>query len=324
MVKKYKITLAFFKLIRFSNLLVMAATMFLMRFAILKPILGIYELEPQMPLHDFILMVLAILLIAAGGYIINDYFDRKSDYINRPGQVIVGRLIKRRYAQFFHIFFSALGLILGAYAAYEVGRLNFSIIFIFAVVALWFYSLTYKKQLIIGNVIVSLLVAMVPLMVLIFEIPLLAENYKLHIIAKEIDFSPLNKWVIAFSVFAFVVNLIREIVKDIEDAQGDLYLGRESIPLKFGVKASKIIVGTLVLLTIGTLILLLIKVLNDKYSLIYVIAFVILPLGYLLMKLIMAKEKQHYRHLSSLLKLIMLTGVMYSLLVSYIIKSFIT
>ncbi|MBN2523349.1 MAG: geranylgeranylglycerol-phosphate geranylgeranyltransferase, partial [Bacteroidales bacterium] len=247
MVKQLKICLAFLRLIRLPNLVIIAITQYFMRWFILKPLLSVSDFKVQLNTLQFSLLVLSTVLIAAAGYIINDYFDRKTDLINRPGRVIVGRLIKRRYAMAFHIVFSTLGILAGTYLAYSIHRLSLGIVFIFATVVLWFYSTTYKRQVVIGNLIISMLVGFVPLMVLLFEFPLLVKRYELYILASGVNFSYLIFWVVSYTIFAFIVNLIREIIKDIEDFEGDYVFGRQTIPIAWGLQIAKwIVIGLIV------------------------------------------------------------------------------
>jgi 4-hydroxybenzoate polyprenyltransferase len=276
----------------------------------------------QLNTLQFSLLVLSTVLIAAAGYIINDYFDRKTDLINRPGRVIVGRLIKRRYAMAFHIIFTFLGILAGAYLAYTIHRLSLSIVFIFASTVLWFYSTTYKRQVLIGNLVISVLVGLAPLLVLLFEFPLLVKRYELHILASGITFNYLIFWVGSYSVFAFIVNLIREIIKDIEDFEGDYIFGRQTIPIAWGVKTAKLIVIALIIIMIAPIVYLLIYHLADKISFVYIVLFIIVPLIMLAFGVSWASNKKQYHILSQASKLIMLAGLIYCPIVNYIISSF--
>ena len=153
--------------------------MFLMRYGIIESLLYAKSLELglnnhlvlQLSFSDFILLIMATGLITSAGYIINDYFDRKTDMINKPYKVIVGRFIKRRIAMVLHSVFNILGIIAGTYISYKNGLKFMSIIYIIASGILWFYSTNYKKQIIVGNLIVALLTAMIPMLVILYEIP---------------------------------------------------------------------------------------------------------------------------------------------------------
>ncbi len=321
MVKQLKITLAFLRLIRYPNLIIIAITQYFIRWFILKPLLSITDFQVQLNTLQFSMLVLSTVLIAAAGYIINDYFDRKTDLINRPGRVIVGRLIKRRYAMAFHIIFSVLGILAGTYLAYSIHRLSLSIVFIFASLVLWFYSTTYKRQVLVGNFIISALIGLVPMMVLLFEFPLLVKRYQLYILASGINFDYLIFWVGSYAIFAFIVNLIREIIKDIEDFEGDYVFGRQTIPIAWGVRTAKWIVIALIVIMILPIVYLLVYHLSDKISFVYIVLFVIVPLIMLAFGVSWASTKKQFHILSQSSKLIMLSGLLYCPLVNYIIAA---
>lgn len=322
MVKQIKILLAFFRLIRLPNLLIIAITQYFIRWFILKPLLTVGGFHVQLDRKEFLLLVLSTLFISAAGYIINDYFDRKTDLINRPGKVIVGRLIKRRYAMAFHIIFSAIGILLGVYLSYKIGRLSLSIIFFFASGVLWFYSTTYKRQLVLGNLIIALLVGIVPMLVLLFEFPLLVQCYRLYVLASGVNFDYLVFWVASYSSFAFLLTLIREIIKDIEDFEGDFVFGRKTIPIVWGTKIATWIVIFLITVTIAPIFYLLVFHLADKISFVYIVFFIVVPLIILAFGVFWAHNRKQYHFLSQLTKVIMLTGLMYCPLVNYIVQSY--
>jgi 4-hydroxybenzoate polyprenyltransferase len=319
MVKQIKILLAFLRLIRLPNLAIIAITQYFIRWFILKPLLVTAGFKVQLSTLQFAMLVISTVAIAAAGYIINDYFDRKTDLINRPGKVIVGRLISRRYAMFFHIFFTALGILAGAAVAYSIHRLSLTIVFIFAAGVLWFYSTTYKSQVLVGNLVISALVGIVPLMVLLFELPLLVKKYQYYTIVQGIDFGYLIVWVCAYAGFAFMINLIREIIKDMEDFEGDAIFGRKTIPIAWGMKISRDIVIVLIGLTILPILYILYFHLDDKISFTYIILFIIVPLLLIAFGTFWAATKQQYHTLSQMVKLTMLTGLLYCPVADYII-----
>lgn len=319
--------ISFFKLIRFPNLLIVAATQYLMRFAVIGAILGFYnngadgafEFVLQMSEFDFFILVLSTVCLTAGGYVINDYFDTKTDSLNRPKTVIVGNTISRRSAMAIHIVLNVIGVLGGAYVSYVVGYKLFGLIFIGVTGILWYYSTTYKRQFLIGNVIVALLTALVPLMVALFEIPMLNKAYSGLLIEYDHNFNSIFNWVAAFSFFAFFTTLIREIIKDVEDFEGDNAYGRRSLPIVLGVFYTKIIILTLVAITIAALVYIyLLYLQGSSLTLWYLIAAQLIPYILLIVKTITAKTKRDYWLASLLVKLIMLFGVLYSLIAAYI------
>jgi len=170
--------LAFLKLIRIQNLLIVAVTQYLMRYAVIEPILKINEFELQMTDFEFFILVFATVCLTAAGYVINDYFDTKTDKLNRPGTVVVGKSITRRSAMTIHMILNILGVIAGFYVSYKIGLYQLGMIFLIVSGILWYYSTSYKRQFLIGNILVAVLTGLVPLMVILFEMPELNKTYR--------------------------------------------------------------------------------------------------------------------------------------------------
>src|SRR4051812_14716651 len=160
-----KLLSAFFRLIRGLNLLFIALTQVLFQYCIVIPMFRFSQTSPALPLRHFVLLVLSSVLIAAAGYIINDYFDLNIDRINKPSKIVVERLIKRRWAIIWHWLFSFGGVLLGFYVGWKAGAFWLGFANMGCVLALWLYSTTFKKKLIVGNTLISLLTAWVVLVV---------------------------------------------------------------------------------------------------------------------------------------------------------------
>jgi 4-hydroxybenzoate polyprenyltransferase len=320
---------ALLKLIRWQNLLVVILTMFLMRYAILDSILGkmtagLYSsggkdsaMALQMPLFDFIMLVFAVVLIAAGGYVINDYFDIKTDLINR-GKVIVGTKIPRRQAMMWHNILNIVGVAAGFYISWKAGYLWMGILFLLVSGLLYFYSASYKRQFLIGNVIVAALTAMVPMLVVLYEAPYLFGYYAVNAI-KLPDLGIIFWWVGGFAVFAFITTLTREIIKDIEDFEGDVAYGRNTIPVVIGILTSKIVSVCLIVITIVMLGLVWYFFVNDYVTLIYLSAFVVIPLIFVIYQVLISKSRKELHSASRLMKIIMLAGIFYSVVVKVLL-----
>src|SRR5665647_3443600 len=181
----------FLKLIRWQNLILIISSMILMRYAVLAPLVskigvmlikGSGEEIPmvlQLPWYDFILLVAATVFITAGGYVINDYFDIKTDLINK-GKVIVGTKIPRRQAMMWHNIFNIAGVATGFYISWKAGYILLGAIFLIVSGLLYFYSASYKRQFLIGNIIVAILTAMVPMLVVFYEWPALYKYYAVN------------------------------------------------------------------------------------------------------------------------------------------------
>ena len=154
---------ALLRLIRYRNLIIIALTQYMMRYFVIWPILKVNGFELQMDRWHFLLLVLSALLITAAGYVINDYFDTRTDMLNRPETVVVGRSVSRRSAMLLHIILNIAGVGLGIYLSLYIGILSLGVAYLLAAGLLWFYSTTYKRQFLIGNLIVAVFTAMVPL-----------------------------------------------------------------------------------------------------------------------------------------------------------------
>ncbi len=311
----------YFKLVRYPNLIIIVLTQYLMRWGIMEPILGVNQFELQLSSFHFLLLVLSTVTITAAGYVINDYFDTHTDLLNKPRQVLVGTKIHRRFAMIFHIVLNVIGVGLGFYISFHVGMPYLGFVFLVVVGLLWFYSTTYKRQFLIGNLLVALLTAVVPLMVPLFEIPLLNVTYRDILIEHQTNFMYLLYWVLAFSFFAFLTNLMREIIKDMEDFEGDRVYGRNSLPVVLGMKGSRVVVNTLALSTMAGLAYAYFRFLGDAISAVYFSLFLWLPLLFLIIKTIKADNKGDFRLLSHILKGMMLLGVLYALVARYIIQT---
>jgi 4-hydroxybenzoate polyprenyltransferase len=320
---------AFLKLIRWPNLLIVILTMVLMRYAILEPILSklsvamytlggaVNYMTLQSPWYDFAVLVAATVLITAGGYVINDYFDIKTDLINR-GKVIVGSKIPRRQAMMWHNIFNIAGVAAGFYVSARTGYIWMGILFMIVSGLLYFYSASYKRQFLIGNLIVAILTAMVPMLVVIFEAPVLYQFYAISAV-KIPDLSITIFWVGGFAIFAFITTLCREIIKDIEDFEGDVAYGRNTVPVVIGVLSSKIIAVCLVFVTILMLYLVWYFYLNDIITLLYVSLAIALPLVYVIFQTIFSKSRKQLHSASRIMKIVMLSGILYSVVVKVIL-----
>ncbi len=318
----------YLKLVRLPNLLMVPFTMYLLRYGIIKPALKYsyspaigHEVVTQFPDKLFLILVLINILLGAAGYVINDYFDRKIDSINRPQRVIIGNTIHRRFAIILHFTLNSVAVLLGGYLSWHFKKPVIAIAYLMIAGIFWLYSTTYKKQFLIGNIIVALGTAMIPLQVAYFELLTLNATYADLLIANNISFKILFYWIAAFAFFAFLTNLLREIVKDIEDFEGDLSYGRSTLPVIAGIKISKIVTIVLIFFIIWLLSFFYFKFLNDNLSKWYFAIAVILPLLISAFLLVRASIEKHYHRISWLIKVIMLTGVLYAAVAGYIMQT---
>jgi len=316
------------KLTRPLNLAIIALTMWLMMYYVLRPFVEVNGYELQLPTDKFLLLILATVLIAAAGNVINDYFDQRTDRINRPRDIIVGVQVKRRVAMAVHQIFNLAGLCLAFYISWSVGIWKLSIVHFFAAGSLWFYSVQFKRELIIGNVMVALLAALVPILVGIYEIPLLIREYGAEVAQyfkitrpgedPSVYFKYMFYFIFGYAAFAFALNLIREMQKDMADVKGDMRIGAKTVPLVYGIKNAKRITGVLIVATIIGLVVLQQLVVDDIYSLLYLLVAVVVPLAASLLFNHFAVRRPDFVKAGNALKVAMLGGLIYSIVHYYI------
>jgi len=322
----------YLRLIRLPNLLIIVVTQYLMRFCIVSPLLVqirqslIWQYDAHLPLFklqfsslDFALLVFATVCLTAAGYVINDYFDIKTDILNHPSSVIVGKIVPRRTAMIIHLVLDITGVVIGFYLASRIGRPWIGTLFLLVAGLLWFYSTTYKRQLLLGNILVAILTAMVPFMVVLFEVPMLNRVYGQLMSAYQASFGLIIIWVSGFSLFAFLTTMTREIIKDIEDFEGDRAYGRNTLPVVIGIRWSRAVVVILACLTITAISLVYVYYLRDRITLIYAVVLLLLPLLVIIYLMINTDGPAHFHRASLLMKGIMLAGVLYALPACFIL-----
>ena len=316
----------FIKLIRIQNLLIIAATQYLLRYFIIKPLVEADGFELVISHLDFFLLSLSTVLIAAAGYVINDYFDLKIDRINKPEKVIIDKYIKRRVAMGAHVVMNTLGFFIGLYVAYAVGNWNLAFIQIFAILSLWFYSTNFKYDLLAGNVIIAMMAALIPLMVGLYEVPLLNRDlqimYSQMLEVFDYNFNKIAFWTIGYAIFAFFMTFAREITKDMADIEGDEAYEATTLPIKWGMTAAKSIASFFYVLVIVGVITVQQIILPDKITLGYIVIFICLPLVYNIYLTFKSSERKQFLRASNLNKAISLFGILYALLFSEILSQF--
>jgi 4-hydroxybenzoate polyprenyltransferase len=296
-----------------------------MRYCIIAPFLKINNFVLQLDEIHFVMLVFATVLIAAAGYVINDYFDTHTDRLNRPDQVVIDKQVPRRYAMLIHLLMNLFGVGLGVYLSFYIKVPGIAVLFIITAGLLWFYSTDYKRQFLIGNILVSFMTAAVPMLVILFEMPLLNKVYGLTMIRSQANFNYIFFWISGFGFFAFITTFLREIIKDLEDFEGDSAYGMNTLPIVLGIKSTKIILFSLIGICMASLFWVLLKFILFSQDFIdyisggYFLLFLFTPFIFLLIKLINASTKRDYYFASQLTKIIMLAGIFYAFAVRYIV-----
>ncbi|MBN1340922.1 MAG: geranylgeranylglycerol-phosphate geranylgeranyltransferase [Bacteroidales bacterium] len=301
----------FIKLIRPINLLIMMLTEILTRHCIISPFFRLNDAAPAMGYFDFALLVLSTLLIAAGGYIINDYYDSEKDKINKPESMIIGKEISHKSALKIYLGLTGSGILTGFYISYKVDYQLLGFVFLAIALMLWFYTTNYQKTALTGNVVIGLLSAMVIVIVWIFEFFALRSSPLIYaqVMNKLGAITPL---ITGYSFFAFLVSVIREILKDCEDAEGDKKAGFRTCPVVKGIKTA----GQITALT-GFLCILLLGYAQHwlfikGFDLVFwYLLIVVQPfLFYLVYLSLKASSKEEFRFAANTAKITMVAGIL--------------
>lgn len=251
------------------------------------------------------LLILATISIAAAGNIINDIYDVATDNINKPDKVIVGKTIPEKTAYTLFMACNCIGIAVGFYISHSVGKSAFFTIFVLISALLYMYAFYLKSIVLVGNILISILVATSILIVGLFElIPTITE------FNRDIQIT-FFKLIMDYAVFAFMINLLREMVKDIEDIDGDYQTGIYTLPIAIGRERTRNLVVVLNSISLAILIFYTVSgFYKQPLMLIYFLGAVIGPLMYVGIKLCSATTKPHFHHVSTLYKWIMLFGML--------------
>ncbi len=264
---------------------------------------------------DFFLLVFSTTLIAAAGNIINDYFDRKADRINKPERLIIGKFVKRRVAILTHVLINLFAFSVAAYLSWKLETFGYVFIHLMTINMLWFYSMYFKRKFLIGNVMIAGMTAMVPLLVGFYYDQSISSgalevnnfNDGLTFISAKIIILVLS---VALAGFAFIINLGREIIKDMEDIPGDEVLKARTIPIVLGIKSSRWIVT--VILTLAALFTILLVLMFPRIGTLGFLS--IFAAGALvivaIITILLGDTKKHYKLANNWLKLAMIAGLL--------------
>jgi 4-hydroxybenzoate polyprenyltransferase len=266
---------------------------------------------------QYILLVLATVCIAAGGYIVNNIFDVETDTENKPESVIVGKFISETKAYNWYIGFTVIGVAIGFYLSNVIDKPSFASVFIIIAATLYFYATSLKQSLLIGNFIVALLLSFSVIIIGIFDLFPITNEENRPIMGLLFGI------LLDYAIFAFIINFIREMVKDLQDVEGDLNQGMNTLPIVFGVKRTAKLVFGLSFIPV----ILILNYINSNlfasgliYGTLYGLVFILAPLFYFTVKIWSATTKQDFHHLSTVLKWILFFGILSIVVISLNIK----
>lgn len=304
---------AFFKLTRWSNLLMIAIMMLIVYYCLMSPLFvsGIASVMPSPP--AFLLLLISLVFIVAGGYVINDLFDVEIDKLNKPDKLIVTKNFTEKETKISYIMLTTIGLASGLVSSLMIEKNDFLTLFALLsllVALLYSYSSTYKKKFFVGNLIVSLSVAFAVFLPWLFELLYLSDNLLVLSASKELMMGVLP-FVLIYTAFAFLMTLIREIIKDAEDYKGDSVTRCRTIPIVLGINKTK----TILCIMVVALMLLLFYYSFILFNLKLYVAFAMMLLIvvcsiFLLVKIYKADVKNDFHFMSGLSKIMMLIGIL--------------
>ncbi|HEY6502401.1 MAG TPA: geranylgeranylglycerol-phosphate geranylgeranyltransferase [Chitinophagaceae bacterium] len=296
---------AFFRLVRLPNLFFIALTQTLFQFCIYIPLYR--EALTEKDIYQFAFLVLASLFIAAAGYAINDYFDINIDEVNKPQKMVVDKIIHRRWAIAWHFMLSGGGIILTALAVPILQKWYLILANIFCVALLWLYSTKFKKTLLIGNIVISMLTAWTILVIFFSKLSL--DNAISPDSHNQVKFF---RFAFLYAGFAFITSLIREAIKDMEDIKGDEKYGGRTMPIVWGINATKVYIAVWMIVLIVMLLVIQVYTLQFQWWWLvsYSVILIIIPLILVFKKLFNASSTEEYHQLSGLIKLVMLAGIL--------------
>ncbi|HLO81966.1 MAG TPA: geranylgeranylglycerol-phosphate geranylgeranyltransferase [Chitinophagaceae bacterium] len=311
-----KLAVAFFRLIRYPNLFFIALTQSLFYFCIIVPSFQSVGIANPLGKEGLLYIIGASIFIAAAGYIINDYFDLNIDRINRPEKLVVDNLIKRRWAILWHLGLSFIGIVLSVIVSYKLTNPVPALFNLVTVLLLWFYSTTFKKQVLVGNIIISLLTGWVVLVLYVAISPVAlrpADSTSFKVITR------IYKFAVLYGGFAFIISLVREVIKDMEDMQGDAKYDCRTMPIVWGLPSSKMFVAVWMIVLICSMVILQVYAMQLRWwwSVGYSILFIITPLVIILRRLFPALAPSQFHELSTLIKIVMLTGILSMLFIKW-------
>lgn len=311
-----KFCILFLKLIRWPNLVIIFLTQWLFQYCVITPLLRASGLEPKMSVAEFLMISAAYMLVAAAGYVINDYFDLGIDTVNKPEKVFITRGISRNGAIAAYGLMNAAAAGLAWVVSVDLGGWAPLYCILGCIVLLYCYSAFFKKRFLIGNILVAgISASAMPVLTLV-------EGDAAGIFPETLRY--ITIYTFLYTGFAFIISFARELVKDLEDVEGDRRYGGRTMPIVLGARTAHWIVAGSLISVIGVLAALqpfLWTQQDGGTSMlsVYSICLIILPLAWILRKVFGARAVQDYHRLSTWIKIVMLTGILSMLFIQFMI-----
>lgn len=306
--------LNFFKLVRYPNLIMIAIMQLIFRYGFLKW----QDVPLSLADWQYVLLVLSTVCIAAGGYVINDIFDQNTDAVNRPNRTIIGSAISESRGYNLYVALTIVGVGIGFYLSNVIMRPSFATIFILIASLLYVYATSLKQMMLVGNLVVALLLSFTVIIIGIFDL------YPATYEGNQKQMGVLFSILLDYAVFAFMINFIREVVKDLEDVNGDYNQGMRTLPIILGIERTAKVVFALSFMP-----LIIILYYSNEYfaannlylATIYCLLTIVGPLLYFSIKCFNAKKSKDFHHLSQVLKVVLFFGILSIAIISYNIKN---
>ena len=300
----------YLRLVRIGNLIFIALTMYLIKLGLFEP----FGVAITLNLFGFTMLVLAVVFTAAAGYVINDIYDVQADAHNKPERSFIGKSISEKAGYRFYFTLNIIGVLLGFYVSNMIGKPGFSAFFVVGSAVLYLYNAQFKQSLLIGAFLVSVIVGLIPVGVGLYDLlpAIVPQNQQ----TQSVIFSVL----IDYSIFAFLINFIRELVKDQEDINGDYNAGYQTVSIVLGKERTNKVIFGVTLLPILFLVYYLYRYLFEHlYAVMYTLLLLIGPLIYFAVNIWTASSQKNFRKLSKILKFVMFFGIISIALLQFIL-----
>lgn len=299
----------YLELVRFKNLMLLAFALLVLRYGFLN----LQNIPLALSTFNYILLIISVTFIAAAGYVINDIFDQNTDIINKPQKAMVGHRISEAKAYNMYVTLNVLGVFIGFYLSNVISKPGFAAIFIATAFCLYLYATTLKQMMLVGNIIVAFFTAFPIILVGIFDLfPIInAENQAVQ--------SIYFKLLLDYAIFAFMINFIREMVKDMQDIPGDQLADMQTFPIVAGIATARITVVVISIISAGIMLYYTYDnyfTNNLFYATAYVLLFVLTPFIVFTINIYSASTPKSFGQLSQLLKVIMFFGMVSSFVVT--------